>query len=102
MVNGVLAWGWGGGVVAGAGVADEGVDGAGGVVGQGSPDGDLVHVFVVEGLDVEGVAAGAWGSRSRRAGLLSGRAAAWSSARAVSVRVRSSNSSALRARMRVR
>jgi hypothetical protein len=55
MVNGVLAWGWGGGVVAGAGLADEGVDGAGGLVGQGSPDGDLVHVFVVEGLDVEGV-----------------------------------------------
>lgn len=43
----------GAGVVVGAGVGEQGGDGAGGVFGEAGPDGDLVHVLVVEGLDVE-------------------------------------------------
>jgi hypothetical protein len=35
------------------GVGDDGGDGVGGAVGDGGPDGDLVHVFAVEQLDVE-------------------------------------------------
>jgi hypothetical protein len=38
-----------------AGVVDDGGDGAGGGVGDGDVDGDLVHVLLVEGLEVEGV-----------------------------------------------
>jgi hypothetical protein len=38
-----------------AGVVDDGGDGAGGGVGDGDVDGDLVHVLVVEGLQVEGL-----------------------------------------------
>jgi hypothetical protein len=37
------------------GVVDDGGDGAGGGVGDGDVDGDLVHVLLVEGLEVEGV-----------------------------------------------
>jgi hypothetical protein len=43
MVKRVLAWGGGTGVAVGAG----------GVVGDAGPDGDLVHVVTVEGVDVE-------------------------------------------------
>jgi hypothetical protein len=46
--------GGGGGVVVGAGVVQEGGEGAGGGVGDGGPDGDLVEVFAVEALDVQG------------------------------------------------
>ena len=53
MVNGVLAWGGVAGVAVGAGVVQQGRDGPGRVFGQASPDGDLVHVAAVEGLDVE-------------------------------------------------
>src|SRR5712664_4131519 len=53
MVKRVLAWGGGAGVAVGAGVGEQGRDGAGGVFCQGSPDGDLVLVVAVEGLDVE-------------------------------------------------
>jgi hypothetical protein len=53
MVNRALAWGGAAGVAVGAGVGQQGRDGPGGVVRQGSPDGDLVHVAAVEGLDVE-------------------------------------------------
>jgi hypothetical protein len=35
--------------------ADDVCDGAGGGVGDGDVDGDLVHVLVVEGLQVEGL-----------------------------------------------
>src|SRR5215469_10429313 len=45
--------GRGGGVVVGAGVGEQGGDGAGGVVGEAGPDGDLVKVAAVQGLDVE-------------------------------------------------
>ncbi len=38
-----------------AGVVDDGGDCAGGGVGDGDVDGDLVHVLLVEGLEVEGV-----------------------------------------------
>jgi hypothetical protein len=38
-----------------AGVVDDGGDGARGGVGDGDVDGDLVHVLLVEGLEVEGV-----------------------------------------------
>ena len=53
MVNRVLAWGAAAGVTIGAGVVKQGGDGAGGVAGEGCPDGDLVHVAAVEDLDVE-------------------------------------------------
>src|ERR1700747_2059802 len=49
----VLGWGGWVGVAVGGGVAEQGGDGAGGVVGEGGPDGDLVLVVPVEGLDVE-------------------------------------------------
>jgi hypothetical protein len=38
-----------------AGVGGDGGDGAGGGFGDGDVDGDLVEVFVVEGLEVEGL-----------------------------------------------
>jgi hypothetical protein len=50
---GGLPGGGGGWVVAGG--ADDGGDGAGGGVGDGDVDGGLVHVLVVEGLEVEGL-----------------------------------------------
>src|SRR6266496_2016594 len=53
MVKRVLACGGGAGVAVGAGVVEQGGDGAGCVVGEGGPDGDLVLVAAVEGLDVE-------------------------------------------------
>ena len=39
-------------------VGDDGGDGVGGAVGDGGPDGDLVHVLAVEQLDVEGLVEG--------------------------------------------
>lgn len=54
MVNGVLVWGGGAGVAVGAGVGEQCVDGTWCVAGDGGPDGDLVLVVPVEGLDVEG------------------------------------------------
>jgi hypothetical protein len=40
-------------VVVGAGVVEQGGDRVGGGVGDGGPDGGLLHVLAVEGLDVE-------------------------------------------------
>ena len=51
---GVWLGGGGGCGVASCG-ADDGGEGAGGAVGDGDAEGDLVHVLLVEGLEVEGL-----------------------------------------------
>ena len=43
------------GVVVGAGVGEQGGDGAGSVFGEAGPDGDLMVLLVIEGLDAERV-----------------------------------------------
>src|SRR5690242_12484200 len=53
MVKRVMAWSAAGGVAVGAGVVEQGGGGAGGVAGEGGPDGDLAEVVAVEDRDVE-------------------------------------------------
>ena len=57
--------GCGAGVVVGAGVGEQGGDGAGGVFGEATPDSDLVHLLVVQGVDAEGIYQGCFDAVGR-------------------------------------